>query len=781
MANRPGFQIMISTSKSIAVHLWSFTLFCILTIGIHSVSIAQNPVPPSFIPQAGFYSEPVDIRIFAGSNDIIYYTLDGSVPDENSFIYNLPVTADYRTEEMPNLLYINRISHGYMTWAPPSGNEQLITVIRARSYRNGIWSRTITASYIIHPDGVDRYSLPVLSVATDSVNLFGHENGIYVLGKDFEDWLRSDPSHPGLDMTFRGGVAANYFRRGDDAEIPAHFEMFEPDGRRVLSQDIGVRVHGGLTRAMRLKSFRLYSRSDYGTSRFRYQIFPDHQLANFNRLILRQSGQDVNKTMFRDAMMQSLVSHLSFDTQAYRPSVLFINGEFWGIYNIRERYDRYYLSIKYGIDEDRIDLLTGNSFAKEGSNSLYVSLLNYVNNVRFPITSPEVYAEIRRRMDIQNFIEYQIANMYFNNRDWPQNNIDYWRYQAEGDYNPDATPPFDGRWRWMMFDTDFGFAWTDTHTEAKYIADVNFNTLERITRTDTWSTVLLRRLLLNAQFRHQFLSTYNDLLNSAFVPERVIERIDAMASVIDPHMQEHIDRMGFHSDRWQLPRSKSEWEDFIEYMRRFAKDRPEAITVHVMDRFGIPGQAQLSVSVNDTSMGYIRVNSLNIVESTPGVVQTGGPESWKGNYFKGVPIRVEAISASGSEFDYWIEYPDSGKVMTITPQTDITLSAIFQGTVSISDVNHAESVSSLILQQNYPNPFNPVTTISYELPGAGEVKLQVFDITGRVVSVLIDGRQQSGAHSITFSATERQLSSGIYIYRLIFEGRTETRRMTLVK
>jgi hypothetical protein len=719
--------------------------------------------------------------MFAGQNDIIYYTLDGSVPNEDSFRYTTAITAGYRTEDLPNLLYIDRISHGYMTWAPPSGNEQLITVVRARSYRDGNWSRTITASYIVHPAGSNRYSLPVLSVATDSVNLFGHENGIYVLGKDFEDWLNSNPSHPGLDMTFNGGVAANYFRRGDDAEIPAHFEMFEPDGRRVLAQDIGVRIHGGLTRAMRLKSLRLYSRSDYGTSRFRYQVFPDQSLANFNRLILRQSGQDLNKTMFRDAMMQNLVSHLSFETQAYRPSVLFINGEFWGIYNIRERYDRHYLSIKYGIDENRIDLLTGNSFAKEGSNELYVSLVNYVNNVRFPITSPEVYTEIKRRMDIQNFIEYQIANMYFNNRDWPHNNIDYWRYQADGDYVPDANPPYDGRWRWMMFDTDFGFAWTDTHTEAKYQTDVKFNTLERITRTDSWSTILLRRLLLNTEFRVQFLLTYNDLMNSAFVTDRVVERIDAMASVIEPYIQEHMDRMGYHHDRWRLPRTLSEWTNYVDYMRRFAEDRPEAITQHVMDRFGISGLAEFSISVNDTISGFVRLNSLNLIGSVPGVTHSGGPESWKGQYFKGIPVRIEAVPRQGFEFDYWIEYPDSGKVMIISPESDISLTAVFIDPVSVNKQADNEQVTSGLLHQNYPNPFNPTTTIVYELPYAGTVTIQIFDITGRVVTEITDRKHQAGVHKVSFSVNDHHISSGVYLYSLTFDGKVETRRMTIIK
>jgi hypothetical protein len=775
---------MISTCfHAIAYKRWLFlfALLCFLVVGISTISVAQQPVPPSFIPQAGYYTDPVTIQMFAGQNDIIYYTLDGSEPNENSLRFNAPITAGYRTEEKPNLLYVDRVSHGYMTWAPPSGDEQLITVVRARSYRDGNWSRTITASYIIHPSGLSRYSLPVLSIATDSVNLFGHENGIYVLGIDFENWLNSDPSHPGLDMRFRGGVAANYFRRGDDAEIPAHFEMFEADGRRVISQDIGVRIHGGLTRAMRLKSLRLYSRSEYGTSRFRYQVFPDQQLANYNRLILRASGQDINKTMFRDALLQSLVNHLSFETMAYRPSVLFINGEFWGIHNIRERYDRHYLSIKYDIDETRIDLLTGNASVKEGSNTLFVGLMNYVNNVRFPISSPEVYAEVRRRMDIRNFIEYQISNMYFNNRDWPHNNIDYWRYQVEGDYVPDAPPPYDGRWRWMMFDTDFGFAWTDTHTEAKYQNDVNDNTLARISRADNWSTLLLRRLLLNSEFQEEFLTIYIDLLNSAFVPDRVLQQINIMASVIEPHMQEHMDRMGYHHDRWRLPTNLAEWESNIEYMRRFAKDRPEALTQHVMDRFRISGLAEIRLAVNDTLAGHIRINSLDLIAETPGVNHSGGAPSWSGDYFKGRAVRIEAIPSPGNQFDYWVEYPDSGKVMLLIPESNLSLTAVFNEPVSVDDSSWEHQFSSIVLHQNYPNPFNPSTTIAYDLPFPGHVKLQVYDVVGREVAVLINSHQAAGAQSVSFKVNDWSLSSGMYIYRLTFDGRQKIRRMTLIR
>jgi len=738
---------------------------------------AQSITPPFFIPQAGMYTQNQEVQLVAVDGAVVYYTLDGSEPDSASFRYSAPILAETRDGDPPNLLTIDRVSHGYMTYAPPKGNVQMATVIRARAYKDGVWSRSVSATYLIHPDGNERYQLPVISIATDSTNLFSHQDGIYVTGVDYENWQNTG-SNRFLDMTYRGGVPANYFRRGIETEKPAHIEMFETDGRRVLAQNIGIRIHGGLSRAMRLKSLRLYSRSDYGVSRFRYQVFPEQSLDNFNRLILRPSGQDVNKTMFRDALMHRISEHLGFETMAYRPAILFINGEFWGIHNIRERYDNDYFEIKYNLGENQIDYLSGTGVAIEGSNTHYQNMLSELDAVY--VSTNRRYAAASERMDMQNFTAYMLANIYANNRDWPHNNIDFWRYRSPDGSNPDAPAPLDGRWRWMMFDTDMTFGWTDTHRESTYTSDVYSNTIQRVTRPDHWSTRLLRRLLTFPEFKRQFANTHMDLMNTAYQADRVIEIIDEMASVIEPHIQEHLDRMGYYPDRWDIPQTTDDWKTAVDFMRRFASDRPDTLNEHMRIHLGFPGFTRFHVGVNDTLRGSVQINSIMVSERTPGIRNIGNPSRWSGSYFTDNPVTVTAHPESGWVFDYWAEYPDSMQTMQITPgEEDITLTAVFNQTVSI-DEGHPEVLPQrILLEQNYPNPFNPSTTIRFELPEAARVQLSVYDILGRRVAVLVDQRLSPGAHQYRFEAGN--LPTGHYLYRLNVDGLEFTRTMSLLK
>ena len=336
-------------------------LILVLYLFFNSLS-ASSQSKVTFYPDPGFYTSNVTLELSAAVGEQIYYTLDGGIPDLNSSLYLAPILVSDRSDDEPQLAYISDISHNYSPWVPPSGPVQLITVIRARSFKDGEWGETFTASYIVTEEGPQRYNVPLVSLVTQKEHLFDYESGIYVLGKIYDDYKRSNPGSADALNT-----PANYTQRGDKWERTAHIELFESNGERPLAMNIGIRMHGGGSRAFQQKTFRLYSRSEYGTSRFRYQLFPNKDLDNYNRLILRNSGQDWMKTSLRDGFMQTLVRHLPFETLAYKPAVLFLNGEFWGIANIRERYDKFYLSTNFDVDEDNIDYLTGNASVEEGT------------------------------------------------------------------------------------------------------------------------------------------------------------------------------------------------------------------------------------------------------------------------------------------------------------------------------------------------------------------------------------------------------------------------------
>lgn len=722
---------------------------------------------PQFSHSAGYYTGPFDLTITAGSNDVIYYTIDGSEPDENSEIYQAPVTLNDRSGDEPVLAYISDISHNYSPWVPPSGDVQLIHVIRARSRSGGNWSGTNTATFIIHPAGVDRYTLPVVSLVTDPDNLFDYDTGIYVLGRVYHEYKLANPG------TVDGlGTPANYSMRGDEWERPAHFELFMPGGDRPLAMNIGIRMHGGGSRAFQQKAFRLYSRSNYGTSRFRYPIFTDQTQDNYNRLLLRNSGQDWMKTALRDGFMQTLVRHLPFETMAFRQAVMFINGEFWGISNIRERFDKHYISIKFNVPDDQIDYLTGNRSVEEGTNTHYNAMINYINGGG--VADPDRFAYIRTQMDTENFMYYNLSNMFFNNRDWPHNNIDYWRYQTT--YNPGAGPGRDGRWRWMLFDTDFGFAWTDRHTENTYQWQVSENILERASRDGHWSTFLLNNLLKNEEFKADFINTYRDLMNTTFRAPRVLNILDSLKTVIEPYVQEHIDRWGNSDHRWSMPHSVSEWEGNLEYMRRFAMEREEKMNEHFIEKFDLGELYPIYVAVDNTDHGYIRVHRTDITSGTPGAGDYQYPSTMELQYFEGHPVTVTAIPRAGYQFSEWLFNQSDEPTVVVTGSGEI-YSAVFVSSVSAPGT--IALPGEIRLDANYPNPFNPVTNISYSLPAQTMVQLEVYDMLGRRVAFLVDETQQAGAHTVAFDASE--LSSGIYIYKLSAGGQSITKKMSLIK
>jgi hypothetical protein len=593
---------------------------------------------------------------YRGSGSIVQRTYE-------SRVYNAPIDIFDRTTE-PNV-----ISRMHSTFASestpyyyPSHDLFKGTVIRTKAVKEGaLDSPTVTHTFFVSPQGRSRYTPPVVSIAIQQNHLFDYVDGIYVPGKVFDD------TNPWAND---GSAAANYNRRGDEWERPASIEIIEPNADTVaMRQNFGLRLHGGWSRAEPMKSLRLYARSEYGDNRFYHRIFPELPYSEYNRLLLRNSGNDWPYTMFRDALIQHLAEHLKVDVQAYRPAIVFINGEYWGIHNFRERYDRHYLSRVYGIDPDKLNILENNAEVKEGSNSHYLETMDYINTHR--LVNDEHFEYIKTRIDTDNFIDFQIAHIYPGNRDWPGNNIDFWRYQTEG-YNPAAPYGQDGRWRWMVYDTDFGF--------GLYGAHASHNTLDLATATNgpdwpnpPWSTRLLRRLLENERFKIQFINRFADLLNTAYHPNRVLSVIDDMANRIQPEIAEH-------TARWQRPGSEGAWQNEVNVLRSFAQSRAGYVRDHIRNYFGISSTVSLTVGTNNPSMGQIFVNSIELSPETVGIGQN--PFPWEGTYFHGIPVAVTAKPYRGYRFSHWsgIEGNPTSTTLELPMNGTVDVTAIFEET-----------------------------------------------------------------------------------------------------
>ncbi len=708
----------------------------------------------------GFHTDDFHLEMWADRpGDSIYYTLDGSLPDTNSSLYEDSLLIYDRSSE-ENVFSTVRTSHrtfDWRRWYKPREPVAKATVLRTRTHRAGHLPVYDKKTFFVFPDGSDTYEIPVISIATDSLNLFDYETGIYI---------------PGIHYTGSGGTG-NEFQRGMEWEREATFEFFKPEGERALHQDIGIRIHGGFSRQLAQKSLRLYARSQYGESRFNHPFFEERSDSSFNRLILRNSGNTWGEDMFMDAAAQSLVRHFNMDTQAYRPSVLFLNGEFWGIHNIRERYDRHYLERVYDIDPDHVDILTGHREVKEGDTVHYDQLLALFR--QNDMSDPGMLERAATKMDLDNFLDYYTAQIYFGNNDWPHNNIDYWRLRVP--YQPGAPPGHDGRWRWMLFDVDRSLG-HETGPE--------FNMIEWLTREinprvqNDWPNLIFRSLLASNTFTHDFLNRMADHLNSSFLPDRVSHVIDSLSLPVASVIAEHI-------DRWSLPASVTAWEGFVDEMHRYAEERPGYLRSHLMEHFSIADTHRVTLDVQPAGSGTLRINHLDIATGTPGI--PADPYPWTGVYFHDIPATLQATGHSGNTFHGWLingqqsESANSAdSLLTLQPDSPVQITALF--TTSSGQEYQDELPDQVYLHHGYPNPFNASTILRFELPARSEIRLSVYDMLGRSIRELANEVREAGTHEITFHADD--LATGVYIVRLHATGdhSTETvltRKITLIR
>jgi len=611
---------------------------------------------PEFSHPGGFYKESFLLKInLSDPEAIIFYTLDGSEPTRSSNLYTGPIKIDSRKGE-PNIFSNIPTSPSFKK---PDEEVFKATVIRAQAFKDdSSTSKIITNTYFIDEKNEghkNRYSLPLISITTDSGNLFDYNYGIFVPGL-----------YSGNENSKKSG---NYFKKGIYWERPIHIEFFEPDGSLGFAQNAGIRVQGGSTRYLPNKSMRIYARDLYDNKdMFDYPIFPgllkpnsSETLMHFKSFILRNSGNDSKKTYFRDGMLQDLVSHLGFDTQAYRPAIVFINGEYWGIYNIREDYNDWYITTHYDIDMSEVAILEERDARVEvgvpEDNIHYLKMVQFINESvdAGTIDDPGVYEYINTLMDIDNFIDYFASQIFVLNNDWPQNNIRFWRLRTEV-YQPDAIYGHDGRWRWMMFDTDLGFAlWGQSP---------DYNTLDRSEERNKLFSLLLK----NNEFKYQFINTMSDLINSIFRTEWTIQKVEDTQSVLAPEMLEHLKRWTY------MDTSIEEWKENVQEMITFAQDRPSSQIQHINEFFSLNGTSEINL-IADPQKGYIKINSLELKEGTPGI---DNPANWKGIYFKEVPVHITAVPYPGYEFSGWTETGNNEPSITITLEEDLALTATFK-------------------------------------------------------------------------------------------------------
>jgi hypothetical protein len=600
---------------------------------------------PALDVPAGFYTNAVTVGLTStNSGAEIRYTMDGSYPTTSSPLYKTPLRFESR-RGTPNDISMVPTAGG---WQPPLGEVFKMNVLRARAFRtNALPSAITTASYCIDPRGRARYTLPVVSLTTDRANFFDPNIGIYVCG-----------NAPGC----------NYAQAGDAWERPVHVEFFETNGVRALAQESGVRMHGNTSFGFPIKALRLHPLNQLGGQPFRYRIFPDLPITEFSRLLLRPSGHDHYLTMMRDGFMQNAVRELDIDLQSYRPAILFLNGEYWGVHNLQEAYEENYFANHHpGVDPQVVDYLEGyapGAFVYAGDGTHFDDLILFMQS--HSLSSASNYAWVQTQMEVENYRDFKIAETFYYR--WDIGNQRVWRPH---------TP--DGRLRWILFDCDVGFGgfWSQpagapwTFNMLAYNLEPNGPWLNYQPGNDHNApliTLQLRALMANADFKRDFINRTADLMNSTLSAPRLTWLIDRMAAEISPEM-------GEHCARWRAPADWPGWTNNIAWLEAFATNRAEYMRRQMTNQFGLRGWANVTLSVSDTNAGSIRFNTLDAC------APTNAP--WIGVYFRDNPLTFSAQPQPGYRFVSWRGLagpPSTSRSNTLTLNGSLTLTANFEAT-----------------------------------------------------------------------------------------------------
>ncbi len=491
-------------------------------------AFVPSEVPaPEFSVEAGFYEKDFELVLKAQEGAEVYYTLDGSVPvPDGAFTlqYAEPISVE-------------------MCGGVKGNDLPSATVVRAIAVtEDGVCSDIRTNTYFVARKMTEWYQVPVISLVTDPENLYSEEIGILV----------------------------NPEERGREWERPAHFEFFLPEGKRELSVNVGIRINGAYSRRFEMKSFRIYAREEYDIQKnIEYDFFSESlipavekngerkNIEKFKRLVLRGGGNESDAwetTFFRDILTQSLMVGTSLDVQAYRPTVAFFNGEFYGILNIRERMDDRYLAAHYNCEKEDVAVY-GFKYNKDADGKVILPPAGedvfkvemeegpeeeagffeeaYDFVTLNDMSDPAMYAKAQEYFDIENFIDYLCVEMYCGNTDWPHNNCEAWRYIGE----PSEEYGLDGKIRWLLFDTDFGFGLYGHPVEEQVIASMVADQRREQPYRDVL-TCLFRAFLKNEGFKQQFKARFLELLDTNFKASEVVKRVDTLSEIYRPLVAE---------------------------------------------------------------------------------------------------------------------------------------------------------------------------------------------------------------------------------------------------
>lgn len=466
----------------------------------------------SFSASGGFYetSFPLSLECLSSLHHV-RYTTNGTTPDSSSRLYEQPLWLDSSLYSHSDI-YTILTSPEDLFYLPDSIRHCIVIRAAVFDENDSCVSKTFTNSYLIRELGNIDTQLGMLSLCADSLALFDYDTGILVPGVHWDSLLPH--------------MSGNYFQRGRDWERLANVEFYEPNDSACINQYCGLRTHGNISRVFQAKGLKLYAREEYGKKRFKHRFFNDTPIESFKHLVLKAFAIFWPYSGTPNYISTELALQLGLEAAHSRPIVVFLNGEYWGVYFLQEKTDERYLEDYFNINIDNCNIIEDWYGQIDcGSNYNFLQMMHWLRDA--DLTNDSNYEELCQLIDLDNFIDYVILETYISNSDWPGNNMRCWQVG-------------DGPWRWIFFDGDYAFIHED------------FDAFENAIYTGPWTgsnneqaTLLFRKLITNSNFLERFSSRLHELCLGLLQYDSISPIAQSIITILEPEIANQSNRFGY--------------------------------------------------------------------------------------------------------------------------------------------------------------------------------------------------------------------------------------------
>jgi hypothetical protein len=642
---------------------------------------------PDFSVGAGFYVTPFTVSIidFNSGPSEVRYTTDGSDPTPSSTLYSGPITVFYNT------------------------------VLKARAFVPGYLPSEIrTATYFINVSHIT----PILSVTTENSNLYG-PTGMF--DNYNNDWLKN--------------AYAEYFDSTN-----AHNMIF--------SMPVGMIMDGGAggSRSQPQHSFRIeMDNSVLGSGSVSYPFIPDRgQRTNYGKFYLRNGSNQYLRLPYKEACQARMMcKETNTYYAAYRPVSVYINGQYFGLYELREKYDKQMFKENENATDSTVELLSMSYFyglilrAVEGDVNNFWN--DYANFDALNVLDPQYWEKADSLFDQTYYVDYIISESWMGNVDWPGNNIKI--------YRSDKT---NHRWRFATIDMELALlpnAWTDS----------NFDHIVYMmgqSPSNPYINIWLQGIQ-NTQFKNYFINRFADVMNTSYDTTRLLAIEDDFFNQTVGEMPNEFQRWG---NPWDIPGQMAQFNTDHQSFRNELRVRTGKVRNHIQADFALPQQVDMTLDVYPAWAGKIHISTIE-PDTYP----------WDGVYFDGVPIKIEAIPAPGYSFSHW----ENNILLTDT------LNSLFNGILATSAVTfkaYFDSTSVGVSQIDdlgkgfsvYPSPATDFLVVMNEGENIVQgCRYEIIDLNGKpVMNGTLSNQSKKNVLDI------HAYTTGMYVVRITSKGQS---------